>query len=46
MIYCGRQCGRKTGLERRVEYPTTPYSRKTAGLRDDLVTSLAERPWS
>jgi len=52
MIYCGRQCGRKTGLDRRVEYPTTPSSRKTAGLRDDLVhmicdlvTSLAEGPW-
>jgi len=46
MVYCGRQCGKKTGLELRVEYSTTPSSRKTAGLRDDLVTSLAEGPWS
>ena len=36
MKYCARQCGRKTGLERMVEYPTTPSSQKTAGLREDL----------
>jgi len=49
MKNCARQCGRKTGLEKTVEYPTTPSPKKkknTAGLRDDLVTLLAEGPWS
>jgi len=48
MKYCARQCGRKTGLDRMVEYPTTPSPKEieTAGLRDDLVTLLAEGPWS
>jgi len=38
MKYCARQCGRKIGLETTVEYPTTPSSQNTAGLRDDLMT--------
>ena len=44
MKYCARRCGRKTGLERMVEYPITPSSQNTAGLRDGLVTLLAEAP--
>jgi len=46
MKYCDRQCGRKTGLEKMVEYPSTLSSQNTADLRDGLVTSLAEAPSS